>query len=90
MTSNRRTSANPEILVPPGNSVKAKIIAAGLKLGQLAARARISPSTLSDYLAGRIRNVHGQFRIHRAFCNLTGGELTAREFWGKLLAKEAA
>lgn len=90
MTQTRRNSANHRILPAPGKLVKARIVAAGILLKDLARAACMKPSTLSDYLSGRIRNVHGQIDVHGAFCKLTGTEVGLREFWGKLLAREAA
>ncbi len=62
----------------------------GLLLQELAKAARIARSTLSDYLSGRIRNIYGQIRILDAFNKLSGEDLTLREFWGRLTAREAA
>ena len=90
MSSTRNSSDTRKILPPVGAHVKAKIIAAGLTLRQVAGRAGMAQSTLSDYLAGRIRNVHGQIDVLLAFTALTGESMTVREFWGSLTAEEAA
>lgn len=90
MRQTRKTSANHRILPAPGKLVKARIVGAGILLKDLARAARIQPSTLSDYLRGRISNIHRQIDIHQAFCKLTGTEIALREFWGDLLAREAA
>lgn len=90
MGQTRTNSANRRILPAPGKLVKARIIGGGILLKDLARVAGMKPSTLSDYLSGRIRNVHGQIDIHGAFCKLTGTEVGLREFWGDLLAREAA
>lgn len=90
MTGNRTTSARRSIVARPGDSVKARIIGAGLRCGDVATKAGLSNTTLSDYFAGRIRNIHGQISILMAFCSLSGQSLTVRQFWGALTAPEAA
>ncbi len=86
-----RTSSPKARMVPrPGDLVKAKIIEAGLSLADVAKETRIARSTLSDYLAGRIRNIHGQINIMLAFCELTGKTMTVRAFWGELTAREVS
>ena len=90
MTSNRTSSSNPIRIPRPGAAVKARIVAAGLTQAQIAHKARIAKSTLSDYIAGRIRNIHGQIDIMLAFCDLSGQSLKVSEFWGELAAEEAA
>lgn len=62
----------------------------GLLLQELAKAAGIAASTLSDYLSGRTRNVYGQMRILNTFNRLADEQLTMREFWGRLTAREAA
>ena len=90
MAHKRTTSAITQILATPGHSVKGRIIASGLRLADLAEAAGIAASTLSDYLAGRIRNIHGQLSIMLAWCSLAGRQATLREFWGGLLARDVA
>ncbi|MBE3100344.1 MAG: hypothetical protein IMZ44_24760 [Planctomycetes bacterium] len=65
-------------------------MAAGIKLIDLAAAARIAPSTLSQYLSGQLHNPETQFTIWRRFRRLSGSRITLLEFWGPLLNKEAA
>ena len=89
MPSCRTTSSNRKILPRPGDSVKAKIRAAGLSQRVLARRCRLSPSTLSDYLAGRLRNRVRQIDIWLSFKELTGRRTRLRSFWGDLLGREA-
>lgn len=90
MPTSRNISTANQIIARPGDAVKAKIIGAGLSLSHVAARARIARSTLSDYLAGRTRNIHGQINIMMAFGDLTGKVVSMRDFWGELAAPEAA
>ena len=66
-------------LAQPMAPVKRKIIAAGIdSLGDVAALARITPATLSNYMAGRVRSRHIQHRITRAVNTLTGMRYTSR------------
>jgi hypothetical protein len=53
----------------------------------LAAISGFSNPTLTGYLQGRTRNIHGQIRIARAFCRLSGQRIRASEFWGELWAE---
>ena len=75
------------ILAPSGAAVKARIIAAGLRLGDVARAARFSPGSLSDYLAGKRRGVLGQLRIAVAFRKLSGQKISTADFWGDLWAE---
>jgi hypothetical protein len=70
--------------------VKARIIAAGLEMGDVARKAGKKRSTFSDYLAGRSRNIHGQILFVEAFNALTGQHLSVRDFWGDLTGEIAA
>jgi hypothetical protein len=56
-------------------------------LGDLAAAAGFSNPTLTGYLQGRTRNIHGQIRIVRAFRLLTSRRIPAADFWGDLWAE---
>ena len=78
--------------IPSGEcSVKARIVEAGVKLGDVARRARISQPALTGYLSGRLRNPVTQLRILMAFLHLTRpNKITMSQFWGNLCAKEAA
>jgi len=83
----RKNSDNIRILGHPGQQVKAQIVAAGIKLADLAAASGMKPNTLSDYLAGRLRNVDRQFSIYTAFRRLSGQEPSGEgfeSFWGRL------
>jgi len=83
----RKTSDNIRILGRPGQQVKAQIVAAGIKLADLAGASGVKPNTLSDYLGGRLRNVDRQFTIYAAFCRLAGQEASGEgfeSFWGRL------
>lgn len=84
------TTTNPRILPRPGHYVKAQIVRAGLSLRRLAERAGYAPQTLSDYLAGRNRFLRGQVEIWLTFRQLTGSDVSLRQFWGDLLGEEAA
>ncbi len=90
MPCNHSHTSGANILCPPGLAVKAKIVAAGVTCRQLAAAARRSPQTVSDCLAGRNRNIHTQIEILLAYCQLTGEQMSVRQFWGALTAPEAA
>jgi len=73
-------------------AVKGQIVAAGLKLGDLARAARIAPSTLSLYISGQRSNYRMQIAIYETFCRLAGIAATRRgeqTFWGELLNRAA-
>jgi len=90
MAPKRRISCTISIVCRPGQSVKARIAAAGVKQGALASIAGIAQSTLATYLAGNRRNPHGQIRIAAAFRKLTGQRISTVDFWGDLWAEAAA
>jgi len=75
------------IIAPPGAAVKARIVAAGVRMGVLAANSGFSNGALTGYLQGRCRNIHGQIRIAKAFRKLTGQRLRGDQFWGDLWAE---
>jgi len=75
------------IIARPGHRVKARIIGAGLRMADVARAANLSQSSLSNYMAGRVRNPYVQVRIVIAFCELTKQTITVREFWGDLAPK---
>ena len=72
----------------PGDSVKARIIAAGLSMGRVAAQAKISRPDLSRQLNGTRTNRDTQLRIWDAFRRLTGSRCTLEGFWGDLLKEQ--
>ena len=82
--SHIRKSSAKTILPAPGAAVKGRVVAAGLALSLVAARAGFAKSTLSDYLAGRITSRHGQIRIAEAFGALTNQVISPIEFWDGL------
>ena len=82
ISSDKRTIARAK------SAVKARIIAAGLSMGDVAKKAGIQRSTFSDYLSGRITSAQGQLSISIAFNTLTGQGLGAVEFWGPLASAE--
>ena len=90
MAHEQKTSLTLLIICRPGQSVKARVVGAGLPLGKLARAAGMAQSTLSCYLSGRTRNAHSQLRIAAAFRKLSGQYLTTPEFWGDLWAESAA
>jgi len=90
MPRNRTNTPNQVIVPTPGDLVKGKIVSAGLQLTVVARTAKMAKQTLSDYLAGRIRNANGQFGIMCAYCKLTGKVTSLREFWGELLSRDVA
>ena len=69
----------------PGARVKARIVGAGISMGDLAAAAGISAGSLSNYLAGRVSRPETRTRIWRAFRRLARQRITLAEFWGDLL-----
>ena len=71
-------------------SVKAEIVDAGVKLGDIARAVGISQSTLTAYLVGRLRNPHRQLQIFMTYLALSKRTMTMVAFWGDLLAKEVA
>ena len=78
------------MIAKPSHIVKARIIGAGVALGQLAKAAKISQPALSNYVAGRRNDRANQLAIWDAFCHLTGSQITLEEFWGELLAERKA
>ena len=89
MPKTRTTSLRLPIICRPGHSVKARIVAAGIRLGALANLAGVPKSALPDELAGRRCNIHNQIKIARAFRKLSGQRITSAEFWGDLWAEKA-
>ena len=82
----RKNTQPINILCSPGQSVKARISGAGIRLGYLAKAADMAQSTLTGYLNGQRRGIHGQLAIADAFRRLTRQRLDAAEFWGDLWA----
>ena len=76
-----------KIVVATDGPVKARILAAGVKLGDLARAAGVSQPTISVYLAGRLARPATQLAIFQAFRRLSGQPVTMVEFWGDLLAQ---
>jgi hypothetical protein len=87
MTLKQKNSRQKTIIAPAGAAVKARIVSAGIRLGDLAFAAGFSGPSLSGYLTGRTCNPHGQIRIVRAFRRLTGRRISAATFWGDLWAE---
>ena len=79
-----------EILPRPGDLVKSRIVGAGVKLGHLAAEAKISQPTLSKYISGGVSVPETQMVIWQAFCRMTRSEMTLADFWGALLSPRIA
>jgi len=71
-----------------GYSVKARIVASGVKLCEVAARAGYTRSSMSDFLSGKNRSLSGQIRIHASWCSLTGKRCLLQTFWGELLSPD--
>jgi len=90
MRQSQRTLQRRKIVPTAGQGVKGRIIAAGLKLEVLAKASGIAPSTLSNYLAGDLRDRDTQHDVWFAFRGLTGQELSISDFWGSLLNSEVA
>ena len=90
MNQSQTTSPRRRIVPTAGQRVKGRIIAAGLKLEDLARAAGIAPSTLSCYLTGYRSDRTTQHEIWFAFRAMTGIEISMVEFWGSLLSTEVA
>ncbi len=90
MISHHTNSKRLRIIPQDSALVKAVIIANGIACGDLARAARISQSSLSNYIKGIRHGRQTQLQIHRAFCRLAGKKITPRKFWGKLLTKKGA
>ena len=84
----RKTTRPTNILCGPGQSVKARVVGAGIRLGLLASAADMAQSTLTGYMNGSRRGIDGQLAIADAFRRLTRQRLDATEFWGDLWADE--
>ena len=70
---------------PNGLNVKAKIVSAGISLGDVARDAGCSNATITHYITGRLRNYRTQTAIWEAYCRLSGQKPSLKEFWGSLL-----
>ena len=66
------------------------IITAGIPLGALAVQARVSASSLSNYLAGRNRNHAVQLAIWEAYRRLSRRGDSLAAFWGRFLSERIA
>lgn len=89
----RKTSDNNEIVASPGACAKSKIVAADLRLIDVARAAKMAPATLSDYLKGRLTNNNGRFNVYAAYCKLTKTPATGAgfdAFWGRSHGREVA
>ena len=71
-------------------SIDERIKYAGLSRTELAIAAGMGNHGLANQIAGRMRTIDRQLEILRAFNRLSGQTLTLREFWGDLVAEEAA
>ena len=63
---------------------KVEILTHGLRFTEIASSVGIAPSTLSEYLSGRLTNNDRRFSIYRAFCRLASLSPTPEgfaEFW---------
>lgn len=88
--ANPRITAHPiTILCLPGQSVKARIAGAGLRLGRLAKVAGMPQSSLHGYISGKRRGIGYQLAIADAFRKITGQRLDASTFWGDLWGEQA-
>lgn len=74
----------------PGHAVKARIVAAGLKLGDVADAARVTRASLSNHLYGRRSSLAEQRRIWHAYQWLSGDGVSLETFWGELLSERIA
>lgn len=76
----RRNSGSTRIIRRPTLPAKGEIVGVGIPLREIARAAGIAPSTLSDYLGGRLRNVDRRLSIYHAFCRLSGRRPTSDGF----------
>ncbi len=79
-----------QILPKDGRLVKARMTAAGLKLGDVARAAKISQSSLSNYLRGLRRKRAVHLAIWDAYRRLSLDAISLEDFWGDLLSKRIA
>lgn len=77
---------NSRVLVTPrpGDAVKARIVATGVRLCDLATAAGVSRQTISNCIHGLARRPETQYDIYCAFVRLSGSGATIYEFWGPL------
>jgi len=66
------------------------VVAAGIPFGVLAKAAGLSAPSLSQYLAGTIRNERRRRDIYIAFRSLSGSTVSFEEFWGDMLSERIA
>jgi lambda repressor-like predicted transcriptional regulator len=87
MTKQLRTFTNnkPKTLAHPGDFVKARIVASGIRLGDLAREAGRSNSTITAHIQGASRNISTMHLIHDAFQRLAGSRISFDDFWFPLL-----
>ena len=78
------------IVARPGAAVKARIVAAGIPMKDLAREAGIHKSTLSDYISGRLASPETQTDIWICFRRLAVSEIGFEEFWGRLFKRRAS
>lgn len=84
MAIRAKTFPKGRIVAGPGAAVKARIVASGLSLSQLARSAGVSPSTLSRYLSGDHSSYDTMHDIWFAYRALTGETPSMRAFWAGL------
>lgn len=87
MTKHRCNTVGTGIIPANQARIKAKIIVAGLKLGQVAKAASILPAVLSQHLSGYRRNRQSQLAIWDAYRQLADDPISLEDFWGELLSK---
>ena len=87
MTNHHQREHSGRIIGGLGNPVKARIVAAGINFGCLAAEAGMSAGNLSNYLAGRQTGYAGQQKIFNAFRKLSGNLVSFDNFWGALASQ---
>ena len=84
------TKPNSISLAPDYPAIKGKIVGAGIRLGDLARAAGITPSCLTLYIQGKLRDPRRQRDIWVAFRAMSQLQITAADFWGGLLSKRIA
>jgi hypothetical protein len=63
------------------NSVKAQIVAAGVKLSDLARASNCSPAAITRYLNGTLKCTRTRREIWIAFRGLSGSRVSFERFW---------
>jgi len=88
--STKQDRPNSRVLARTDGRVKGKIVAAGIRLGELAHAVGLTSSALTLYVQGKCGNRARQEQIYVAFRALSQSDITLEEFWGELLSERMA